>query len=94
MDTQSKKVLTLTKIYSIIVMMARFAITNADLMLIQVYVLTTKHSDAEMEETYELIEKSLKATKAQDIVLIMGDWNAIIGEGKDDNIAVQYGLGM
>jgi len=73
--------------------MAWFANKTADLVLIQVYKPTAEHNNTEMEETYELIEEGLKATKAEDNVTIMGDWNAIVGEGKDDNIVGQYGLG-
>jgi len=93
MDKQAEKSLALTKIYSTRVTMARFANKTADLVLIQVYMPTAKHSDTETEETYELIEEVPEATKAEDNVKIMGDWNAIVKEGKDDNIVEQYGLG-
>jgi len=55
-----------------------------DVVLIQVYMPTTNAEDEEVEAMYEEIEQLVKKEKAADQVIIMGDWNAIVGEGRDD----------
>ena len=51
------------------------------------------HSEEELEAHYEEIDKALKAVKSDEILIIMGDWNAKIGNGKYENIVGKYGLG-
>lgn len=58
--------------------MASFAKRTANLVLIQVYKPTIKHSDADMKEINEIIEEALKVMKTEDNVIIMGNWNAIV----------------
>ena len=42
---------------------------------------------------YEQIEELVKKEKATDQLIIMGDWNAIVGEGKDGKEIGEFGLG-
>ena len=43
---------------------------------------------------YERIEELIeKKTKGKDYTVTMGDWNAVVGEGREDNTVGQYGLG-
>ena len=43
---------------------------------------------------YARIEELLdKNTKGKDYVMVMGDWNAVVGEGREENIVGHYGLG-
>ena len=64
-----------------------------DMVIIQVYMPTTGHDENEIEEMYECIEKTMDAEKGNDNLVIMGDWNAVIGEGKDGKEVGKYGLG-
>ena len=51
----------------------------------QVYMTTTYYKDEEVDAVHERIEKLLDmATKGKDYTLVMGDWNAVVGEGKED----------
>jgi len=47
-----------------------------------------------VDAVYERIEELQdKETKGKDCTLVMGDWNAVIGEGKEDMLVGHYGLG-
>jgi len=48
--------------------------------LIQVYMQTTGHADDEVDAEYEKLEEMLGAQKESGHAVIMGDWNAMVGE--------------
>jgi len=55
---------------------------------------TTEHSDEEVEDMNEKIEQLLDdETKSKDYAVVMGDFNAVVGEGKEDGYVWHYGLG-
>src|SRR6218665_2485194 len=64
-----------------------------DKMIIQVYMPTTNHEEEEVENMYERLEEVLDRTKGTDYVVIIGDWNAVVGEGADGKSIGKYGLG-
>ena len=45
-----------------------------------------QHSDKEIEEFYEEINKALKYVKSDEILIVMGDWNAKVGSKKTPGI--------
>ena len=61
--------------------------------IIQTYAPTSSHTDEEIEEHYEEIDKMLKEVKSTDVLFIIGDFNAKIGDNKYENIVGKYGLG-
>src|SRR5215471_11724490 len=63
------------------------------LILIQVYMPTSDSEDEEVEEIYEKLEELLDNQKRTDSVVILGDWNAVIGEGKEEKVVGRFGVG-
>lgn len=61
--------------------------------VIQVYMPTTEYPYHEVEEIYEEIPKLLDQTKGEDNVILMGDWNAQVGQGKEEPYIGPHGLG-
>jgi Reverse transcriptase (RNA-dependent DNA polymerase)/Endonuclease/Exonuclease/phosphatase family len=61
--------------------------------VVQVYMPTTAHKDEEVDDIYEEIERRLGNIKGTDYVVVMGDWNAVVGEGEQDGIIGKFGLG-
>ena len=64
-----------------------------DIVIIQIYMPTTTHEDEEVDDMYERLEEILDRTKGTDYVVIMGDWNAVVGEGAEGKCIGKYGLG-
>jgi len=55
---------------------------------------TTEHSEEEVEDMYEKIEQLVgDATKGKHYTIVMGDFNAVVGECKEDIYIDHYGLG-
>ena len=46
-----------------------------------------------MEELYEQLDCLIKAEKGNTNLIVMGDWNCIIGEGLDEKEVGAFGLG-
>ena len=50
-----------------------------NIMVIQVYALTTDAEEAEIEQFYEDLQNLLELTPRKDVFFIIGDWNAKVG---------------
>jgi len=62
--------------------------------IIQVYMLIMENSKEEVGDMYEKVEQLLDAeTKGKDYTVVMADFNAVVGEGKEDGYVGHYGLG-
>ncbi|XP_026467839.1 craniofacial development protein 2-like [Ctenocephalides felis] len=65
-----------------------------DVMVVQVYMPTSSHDEAQVEQIYEQIDEMLyQEGKGKVNVVIMGDFNAIVGKGSEKKIVGKYGLG-
>ena len=65
----------------------------ADVTIVQVYMPTTAHEDEEIERIYEQLDEILQKVKGTEYSIIMGDWNAVVGEGREEDCVGKYGLG-
>jgi hypothetical protein len=61
--------------------------------IIQIYAPTTEHDDDEVENFYNDIENVMKYTKSGEINIVMGDWNAKVGEQQEYPVTGKFGLG-
>ena len=57
--------------------------------LIQVYTPTSNAEEAEVEQSYEGQQDLLKLTSKQDVLFIIGDWNAKVGSQEIDGETVE-----
>ena len=93
LDKEAAAAMVDVKVYSDRLMSVKIAADPVDVVLIQAYMPTSTQSDQEVEDIYDQIEEMLRTTKAADNVIIMDDWNAIVGEGEEDDTVGKYGLG-
>ena len=75
------------------IIMVRITAAPTNIVVIQVYMPTTRYTDDEVEEWYEKIEELLRKVKGTEYLVVMGDWNATVGENKDGEHIGKYGLG-
>ena len=62
--------------------------------IIQVYAPTSTSSEEALEDFYANVDKAMKECKSQEIKIVMGDLNAIVGEGRYQDIVGPHGLGL
>lgn len=67
--------------------------THRNLNIIQIYAPTNDKSDAEVEDFYSVLDEAMKHTKKGEINMVIGDFNAKIGSGKENDVVGQHGLG-
>ena len=64
--------------------------------VIQVYAPTTNAEEAKVEWFYEDLQDFLELTPKEDVLFIIGDWNAKVGSQetprKQANLALEYGM--
>ena len=65
-----------------------------NIMVIQVYALTSKTSNAEVEQFYEDLQDLLELITKKDILFITGDWNAKVGSQETPGVTGKFGLGV
>ena len=74
-------------------MMIKLKAEPVDMMIIQVYMPTSKAKEEEIDDVYEMVEDILKENRGKYNTIIMGDFNAVVGEGKPNKAMGSYGLG-
>src|SRR6476619_7230065 len=57
-----------------------------DMVIVQAYLLTTDYEDEEVEKLYDQLEEILGKQKGTHSVIVMGDFNAVAREGKEDRV--------
>lgn len=62
--------------------------------VIQTYAPTADKPEAEIETFYKDLRELLGYTKKTDITIIMGDFNAKVGQGRVDEVVGDFGLGV
>ena len=62
--------------------------------VIQVYTPTSRAEEAEVELFYEDLQDLLELTPKEDVLFIIGDWNAKVGSQETSGITGKFGLGV
>ena len=60
--------------------------------VIQVYALTSKAEEADIEQFYEDLQDLLELTPKKDVLFITGDWNAKIGSQQIPGVTGKFEL--
>ena len=78
LDRETAKTVVVIERYSDRIMMVRLSADPVDMVLLQVYMLTSDHEDEEIEEMYEKLDEILAGLKGSDNVVLMGDFNSVV----------------
>ena len=65
-----------------------------NIMVIQVYALTSNAEEAEVEWFYEDLQDLLELTPKIDVLFIIGEWNAKVGSQETPRVTGKFGLGV
>ena len=63
-------------------------------MVIQIYALTSNAEKAEVERFYENLQDLLELRTKNDVLFIIGDWNAKVGSQETPGVTGKFGLGV
>ena len=72
----------------------RFQGKPFNITIIQVYALTNNAEEAEVEQFYEDQQDLLELTPKEDVLFIIGDWNAKVGSQETPEVTGKFGLGV
>ena len=62
--------------------------------VILVSVPTTNAEETEVEQFYEDLQDLLELTQKNDVIFIIGDWNAKVGRQEIPGLTAKFGLGV
>ena len=65
-----------------------------NIMVIQVYALTSNTKEAEVKWFHEVLQDLLELTPKKDVLFIIGDWNAKVGSQETPGVTGKLGLGI
>ena len=63
-----------------------------NIIVIQVYDLTSNAAEAEVEQSYEDLQDLLELTTKKDVLFIIGDWNAKVGSQETPGVTGNLAL--
>ena len=72
----------------------RFQGKSFNITVFQVYALSSKAEEAEVEWFYEDLQDLLELTRQKDVLFITGDWNAKVGSQEIPGVTGKFGLGV
>ena len=72
----------------------RFQGKPLNIMVIQVYAPTSNAEEAEVEQFYEDLQHLLELTLKEDVLFIIGNWNAKVGSQETPGVTGKFGLGI
>ena len=70
----------------------RFQVKPFNITVIQVYAPNSNAEEAEAERFYEDLQDLLELTPEEDVIFIIGDWNAKVGCQETPGVTVKFGF--
>lgn len=61
--------------------------------VIQIYMPTGTYDDEAVEEVYDQIDDVWEMVDRNEKVIVLGDWNAVVGSLKEEDVTGNYGYG-
>ena len=65
-----------------------------NIMVIQVYALTSDAEESDIEQFYEDLQDLLELTPQKDVLFIIGDWTTKVGSQETPGVTGKFGLGV
>ena len=62
--------------------------------VMQIYAPTSNAEEAEVEQFYDDLQDLLELTPKRDVLFIIGDWNAKVGNQETPGVTGKFGLGV
>ena len=75
------------------IIMCKLQAKPFNIVILQLYAPTSDHDDEEIDTFYEEVNSALKQTKSSDIIIILGDFNAKVGNTAMSECMGKHGLG-
>ena len=72
----------------------RFQDKSFNIMVIQAYAPTSNAEEVEVEWFYEDLQDLLELKPQEDVLFIIGDWNAKLGSKETPEVTGKFGLGV
>ena len=72
----------------------RFQGKPFNIIVIQVYALTSNTEEVEVQWFYEDLQDLLELTPKKDVIFIIGDWNAKVGNREIPGVTGKFGFGI
>ena len=72
----------------------RFQGKPLNITVIQVYASTSNAEEAEVERFYEDLRDFIKLSSKNDVLFIIGDWDAEVGSQEIPGVTDKFGLGV
>ena len=74
---------------------ARFKTRTGAMTIVQVYAPNTADTEEKVEEFYDLLQTTINQSNSSDLLVIMGDFNAKVGEDRSnwESVLGNYGFG-
>jgi len=74
-------------------LIVRLAADPVDLNIIMVYMQTSAYGDQGIEDVYDQIEEEINNLPSKEYTVLLGDMNAVVGEGREGSLVGEHGLG-
>ncbi|XP_039276087.1 craniofacial development protein 2-like [Nilaparvata lugens] len=74
-------------------MMVRLEGSEKDLVIVQTYMPTSQYDEEQVDQCYGRMEEIIEREARGASIMIMGDWNAVVGEGAEGTTVGGFGYG-